>query len=231
MRFSAGFAMLAIVSTAWAQDELAGQNFDSGNDYGQRVEQVSGGNPGLQGETDPARKNDEVPNPFARPERSQMMDMMGAMGGMEGEMEEMGLEGPGMVMGMGMGGMEMGGMEGYAASSPEQLFGEGLQRAIRALRLANNDQTKETLRRHIRTAFEERYERMIATRKKDIARLKRSVAKLEAEMQRREAAKDRVVQLQLQSVQLAAEGILEPNELLPSSGSRQRGAADDLFGN
>ena len=209
MRPPAFCVLLGIASVTWAQDDA----FD-GNPFGNRgssslVNQESDGDPLRGGEKTGERKKESVPNPF---EQAEMMmgGMMGEMGGMgmemegtmEDEMEDM------MDMGMGMG--------GYGGPSPEQIFRQGLQRAIVALRKATNDDTKETLRGHIRNAFEERYEKMITARKQDIARLKQSVAKLEAEMKRREAAKDRVVQLQLQSVQLAAEGILEPNELLPA---------------
>lgn len=167
-------------------------------------------------------KSPAVPNPFTKPKGRMMGDM--DMGGY-GDMADMeGMEGMmgGMDMDMGMGmEMEMGGMGGEMGMSMEAAedhdFRQGLRRAITALRNAKSGDEKETLRDYVRIAFEKRYQAMITQRKKDISRLKQSVARLEAEMQRREAAKDRVVQLQLQSVQLAAEGILEPNELLPTA--------------
>ncbi len=207
MRFLALCALFGIASTSSAQVERKVDLF---------AQDPAAGDPSAPVETIRERQKNAVPNPFAQPisggmagagmaaeSMMDMEDMMGGMGGMGGDMD---------MADMGMGG----GM--YGGPSPEQVFREGLQRAIVALRKAKSDEEKETLRGHIREAFENRYETMITERKRDIARLKQSLANLEAEMQRRAAAKDRVVQLQLQSVQLAAEGILEPNELLPSAG-------------
>ena len=125
------------------------------------------------------------------------MDSMGGMGfgRMEDEMMEMGM-----------------GME-YTEVMPDELFRHGLQRAIHSLKNAKSDKESETLRGYVRAAFSDRYDKMIADRTRDIARLKENVAKLEGDLKRREAAKERVVHLQLQSVQLAAEGLLDLGEL------------------
>ena len=149
--------------------------------------------------------------------------MMGMGMGMDMEMEEMGMMmedemGSGMDMGMGMmadggmGGMDGGGMATETAE--DRKFRLGLQHAIVWLRKVDgNEDQQQKLRGYIREAFENRYDRMMDKRKQDLAELRRGMEKLELEFRRRQAAKERVVQLQLQSVQLAAEGLLEPNDL------------------
>lgn len=216
MRFLALCVLFSILSTTWAQDAIfdPSQRVTSNADL--YAQDTAGGDATTPTKKIRERKTDVVPNPFAQPQRGGMMGMEMMMGMGEEEMEM---------------DMEMGGMSGMSSGpSPEQVFREGLQRAIIALRKAKSDDTREMLRGHIREAFEKRYETMIAARRKDIARLKQSVANLEAEMQRRAVAKDRVVQLQLQSVQLAAEGILEPNELLPRAGKAPVTRGTNPFG-
>ncbi len=109
----------------------------------------------------------------------------------------------------GMDGMMMDSM----SNSRDQIFRLGLQRAIAALQKAKTEQEKQVLQGFVRKALSERYDRMISSRQEDLNKLKKKIAKLESDLKRREAAKDRVIQLQLQSVQLAAEGLLELNEL------------------
>jgi hypothetical protein len=174
----------------------------------------------------------KVPNPFEEKPRGGGYGMMGVGGGdMEGMMgsfeemedEEMGMDMVEMGMGMGTGG---------AASSQDQRFRRGLQRAIQSLQQAKTDSEKETLRGYVRDAFDDRYTKMIASRKGDLERLKRSVAKLESDLKRREAAKERVVQVQMQSVQLAAEGLLELGELqggFGGTGGSGGGYGDDDY--
>ncbi|TWT84314.1 hypothetical protein CA13_57910 [Planctomycetes bacterium CA13] len=165
-----------------------------------------------------------VPNPFDIPPGSS--DMMG-MGGMYGG-EISDRMGGGMDGGMDLGSMDSGSMGGYdmggygmEAPPPnlEQQFRQGLQRAITMLRQAKSDQQKEKLREYIRGAFEAKYDRMMAQRQKDLDELRKGIEKLESELKRRGEAKDRVVQLQLQSVQLAAEGLLDPGDLQGSGGN------------
>jgi hypothetical protein len=186
---------------------------------------------GGQGRTNRARRQPAqdaglpaVPNPFDLPSES----MMGGYGGMEemeedymdsGEMDE-----DMMDMGMGMGGgmeMGMGGMGDYeggdgmgmygmgSMSSADQRFQAGLQRAIAAIRKSDTEADQKTLLNFVRRAFEDRYDESIQSRQKQLLQIKQRVAKLEAELKRREAAKSRVVEVQLQSVQLAAEGLLD----------------------
>ncbi|TWU49859.1 hypothetical protein [Rubripirellula reticaptiva] len=121
--------------------------------------------------------------------------------------------GMGMEMGMDdMMGMDMG-MGAEQKPSQDELFRANLPRAIQILKEAKTPENKSTLQGYIREAFEQRYDRMMSQRQKDIERLRNSLAELESDLKRRTAAKDRVVQLQLQSVQLAAEGLLQLDDL------------------
>ena len=141
-----------------------------------------------------------------------MMGMMG-MGGM-GDMAEMsGMEEMSDMMGGMMGGM----MGAPSRDNAERVFQRGLQRAIIALGKAKTDRERETLRGYVRQALDERYRKMISARQKELDRLSASVARLKADLKRREHAKDRVIEVQMQSVQLAAEGLLQLGEL---SGAR-----------
>ncbi|TWU06389.1 hypothetical protein [Stieleria varia] len=140
----------------------------------------------------PAKPAETIANPFDQPIED--------TGGYE------------MMDGYGSGMMEMGmGME--AAPSPDDMFRANLPRAIEQLKRSKTPEERAALQNYIREAFENRYDRMMNDRKKDIERLRASLAELESDLRRRTAAKDRVVQLQLQSVQLAAEGLLELNDL------------------
>ena len=160
------------------------------------------------------RPSQVVQNPFS--ESAQAADVESSVGygsmGMDLDMEE------------GLGGMGMG-MAGGNAPDPEERFGRGLRLAIKMLKQTEDDAQKEVIRGHIRTAFEQRYDRLIAKRKEDVQRLRDSIAQLESDLSRRIAAKTRVVELQLQSVQLAAEGLLELNVPQP-----EPAGMDDMIG-
>lgn len=154
-----------------------------------------------------------LPNPFESPPPP-----AGMMGGAD-EMMEMGMGGM-EEMDMGMGGMGMDmdmdmdmGMGMMGAVGPEDYFRSGLQKAIRMLQNVKTDTDRKTLQNYIRVAFEERYDRMMQRRKQDLDSLRKGIEKLEMELKRRVEAKERVVQLQLQSVQLAAEGLLDASDL------------------
>lgn len=135
-------------------------------------------------------------------------------------------EGYGMEMDMGMMGMDDMGME--TKPSADELFRANLPRAIQQLKKSKTPEERTALQKYIRQAFEQRYDRMMADRKQDIARLRKSLTELESDLQRRTAAKDRVVGLQLQSVQLAAEGLLELNDLQGMGSSGEMGGGMDM---
>lgn len=146
----------------------------------------------------------------SRPKRRGVRDPFEGQTGMSGMM------GGGMSTGegdmMGMEGMEGMMMEGEGPS-PDDAFRIGLQRAIKALGKADSQEDKRALQEYVREAFADRYDKMLAGRKQDLDRLKKQIANLETDLDRRAKAKDRVIQLQLQSVQLAAEGLLDLNDL------------------
>ncbi|MGB7328632.1 MAG: hypothetical protein WBD31_27390 [Rubripirellula sp.] len=138
---------------------------------------------------------------------------------------EMGGMGMDVDMGMGMS------MEVEQLPDQDELFRANLPRAIEMLKEAKTPENKSTLQGYIREAFEQRYDRMMSQRQKDIERLRNSLAELESDLKRRTAAKDRVVQLQLQSVQLAAEGLLQLDDLQGiGRGSEGYGGGDMGYG-
>jgi hypothetical protein len=147
-----------------------------------------------------AKPKSRVADPFAA-KPSQMMEMAAGLG-MEADMGE-------------MGGMAMEYEEGYgdAGPSPDDAFRFGVQRAIKALRQAKSAEDKAALHSFVRKAFSDRYDEIIKARKQKLDDLKQRIANLEQELVRRAQAKDRVVALQLQSVQLAAEGLLDLKDL------------------
>jgi hypothetical protein len=205
MRYVCLTGLLFLASHAWSQEEplVVRLGIDA---TAARPQQAAGGG---GDQTTEAKK---VPNPFAQPpRRGAAMGLGGGMEGMgTGGMEEM-MADMEMDTGMGMG------ME-YTEILPDELFRRGLQRAIHSLKNAKSDEEGDALRGYVRAAFSERYDKMIVDRKRDVAKLKKSIAKLEQDLKRREFAKERVVQLQLQSVQLAAEGLLDLGDLQGVSG-------------
>jgi predicted outer membrane protein len=201
MRTILALALTCLVSSAWSQDE-----------------------PPIRKQ---AATEATVQNPF------EIADVMGAEG-----MAGMGMMGGGMEMGMmsamgggeGMGEMGMGGMGMGMGGMPDPnaKFRHGLQTAIRMIQLAKSEEEKTVLRNFVREAFENRYDEMLASRQKDLEELRKGIKRLEQEIQRRGAAKERVVQLQLQSVQLAAEGLLDTSDL-QGLNSAPAATVDDLF--
>lgn len=161
------------------------------------------------------------PNPFQAASDS-MSDMDMEMGM---EMEGGGMGGPpaGEMM---MEDMMMGGMGGgmMAAPNPEDVFQNGLQRAIRTLRKTDNPQHKTALKGYIKTALEQRYTRMIEMRRQELQRLRDQLTNLDKDLQRRQAAKNRVIEVQMKSVELAAEGLLELGDL------QRRESGEEVYG-
>ena len=169
------------------------------------------------------RNTQEVANPFDAPAGHSGMGMMGMMMEMGGEMDDMGME-------MGMEMMMAGDDYGMGAPpSAAQRFRNGLQRAIKALKNAKSEKEREKLRGFVREALAERYDSMLKGRKRDLDRLKKRLSALEGDLKRRASAKDRVVQLQMQSVQLAAEGLLELGSMPGGYGTMEAGG-DEMSG-
>lgn len=144
--------------------------------------------------------------------RANAGDMMGM--GADMGMDDGGMGGYGMGMGemeMGMGEMGMDMEMGMGASEPDpdSIFRRGLQLAIAQLREAKTPAKKETLRAYLRNAFQNRYDNVMQKRQKDLDDLKKRVSDLQADLERRVAARDRVISLQMQSVELTAEGLMQ----------------------
>ncbi|MCG8652303.1 MAG: hypothetical protein MI861_20855 [Pirellulales bacterium] len=161
--------------------------------------QVPGGLPGEEEGSGTAAK---IPNPF---------DAAHDGIGMQGDMEMMMMGDEMMEEGMmDVGGMDMMAMSGgFRRPSEEDIFQRGLQLAISQLRQTEKQENKNVLLGYVKKAFEERYDKSIAKRRKELQQIKNRVVQLEKNLARREAAKQRVLEVQLQSVQLAAEGLLE----------------------
>ena len=141
----------------------------------------------------------KVKNPFDVTDK-EVRSMMGDEGGME--MMGMEMEEDAYGGGMGM-------MMGSEAPTEEDRFELGLQRAITALKAAKSEPERTALLAYVRRAFQDRYDRSILQRREELQKLKARLAKLDSDLKRREAAKSRVIEVQMQSVQLAAEGLME----------------------
>lgn len=142
--------------------------------------------------------------------RANAGDMMGM--GADMGMDDGGMDGYGMGMGemdMGMGEMGMDMEMGASEPDPDSIFRRGLQLAIAQLREAKTPAKKETLRAYLRNAFQNRYDNVMQKRQKDLDDLKKRVSDLQADLERRVAARDRVISLQMQSVELTAEGLMQ----------------------
>ena len=179
-------AVFSITSIAWSQDDP----FGGGSLPSKSADPFAGES------ADPFAGEDDTPRPTTRQFRDPF-DINVDAEGLGGEEDH-------AVMEM---------MSGSQGPSHDDRFRIGLQKAITALKKAKSDQERKALEGFIVQAFSDRYDRIIASRKKDLERLKKQIASLEQDLSRREAAKSRVIQVQLQSVQLAVEGVLELNEL------------------
>lgn len=220
MKLVLSLVSIGFVSLAVAQDDASDRKsaLGAGSNSAQQQAQLKTTR-GFDGSQSEKRS---LPNPFDLPARNagSMSDM--GSGDMEGMM---GMEASG---GYGME-SDMMGMGGYAPADP---FQRGLQRAIEMLRKARSPTDKATLEGYIRKALEDRYAAMLQKRKKELEQLKASLAKLESDWKRRAGAKDRVVQVQMQSVQLAAEGLLDLNQGQASMGFPAGGGfAGSEYGN
>lgn len=121
--------------------------------------------------------------------------------GMGSEMEM----GSGMEMGMGM----MGGMPAAAAPTPSELFQQALQRAVQRLRSAKTEEEKQELLELVRSALSERYEQALTQREQELDDLEQRLQKLRTDLERRRQAQQKVIDVQLQTVELAGEGLVE----------------------
>ena len=152
---------------------------------------------------------------------------MGSMMGMDGSMMGDGYGDMGMdsMMYEDMSYGDMGGGSEPAFSN-EQLFRYRLRTAISQISDAENADEKAALLKYTQAALQEQYDAMIARRTRDLNRLQEKLTRLEEDLRKRAAAKDRVVKLQMQSVILAAEGLLDLNSLQSSGNNGYDGEMD-----
>ena len=182
--------------------------------------QVNGQSPekNLRTEVQAKKKVSDTADPFAKWKRRIEDD---------DALEETGLGAADMGMG-GFGDMDMEGFGGGGAQSNKALFNRGLQNAINRLKSTKDEKVRANLKASIREAFALHYDEMIKQRTKDISMLQSELNELQSELKRRKDAKDRVVDLQLQSVQLAAEGLLDLGGL--GSGAPHRSHPQSMDG-
>lgn len=159
----------------------------------------------------------QVANPFEltlQPSSAVQSEMMGM------DMASMDMDASSMGMAM---------MDGEPAVPDDELFRYRLRTAISQISDSESAADKAAILKYTQTALQDQYDLMIARRKKDLERLKERLAMLEADLQKRAAAKDRVVKLQMQSVILAAEGLLDLNSLQSQPSSNEYRMREQTF--
>ena len=102
-----------------------------------------------------------------------------------------------------------GGYGGEGQLSPSQLFQQAIQVAVMRLAQAESDAQKQKLLEVVRGAFNERYEQAIARRQQQLEQLEKQLQQLREDLERRRSAQQKVVEVQLRTVELAGEGLVE----------------------
>ncbi len=147
--------------------------------------------------------------------------------------------GAGGMPGMPGGGMSGGGMGGFAMSArtrKDLAFQNGLVRTLEQLKKTTDPEEKKVLLQYARDAFSKRYQEQLKERATTIESLERKLNQLKEDHKRRADATERIVDLQMKSLDLVAEGLLDSQQLLrwgsaldqPTAGSR--GTNSDPFG-
>lgn len=145
------------------------------------------------------------------------MGMEGGYGGVGIGMT--GGEGYGMVAPGGAGGFPgaggYSGAGGYAggdygqAASPSELFQKAVRDSVQRLAQAKTEAEKQQLLEAVRTAFHERYQQAIAQRQRELNRIEKQLQQLREDLERRRAAEQKVVEVQLRTIELAGEGLVQ----------------------
>lgn len=177
-----------------------------------------------------AQEGEETPpNPFEMPSEA---------GGYGGYGEMGGYPGGGGGYGGGMMGEGYGEMGGYGGGSPPDPFRAGLDRLLDMLREAKSEAEKKQLMEYAREALAKRYKQQLERREAEISDLERRLDALRQEQQRRNDAAERIVDLQMRSLELAAEGLLERDQVITVDSpperrgrtNRRRGGAGAGYG-
>lgn len=118
------------------------------------------------------------------------------------------------VMPGGPGGGYGGAAGGYGGGmssepSPSDLFQTAVRNSVQRLARAKTDAEKQKLLETVRSAFHERYQQAIAQRQGELDRLEQQLQQLRQDLERRRAAEQKIVEVQLRTVELAGEGLVE----------------------
>lgn len=95
-------------------------------------------------------------------------------------------------------------------TSPNMLFQQAVRQTVKRLAAASTEAEKRKLLDLVRAAFNERYERAIATRQQELDELEQRLQALRADLDHRREAQEKVVDVQVRTVELAGEGLVEP---------------------
>lgn len=109
-------------------------------------------------------------------------------------------------------------------------FRAGLARLLDMLPKAKSEEEKKQLLEYAREALTKRYQQQLENREREIRNLELRLTALRDEQQRRSDAAERIIELQMKSLELAAEGLLERDQVINISPRRQRTGASPYGG-
>jgi hypothetical protein len=213
MKLIAWISLLSVL--AWASVGRAQQDPLGGSDNQSTPQNSSLGGPGLDGPG--GMPGMGVPGMGSGGGMAPGGPGMGSGGGMALGGSGMGGPGMGYDYGNGMGGMGDGpmiGPDGKVISMKDYRFMTGLGTLLDRLSKASSDSQIQQLKESARKAFKARYAEQLQARESKIAELEAQIADLKIEQQRRADAADRVVDLQMQSLELAAEGLMDRQQFI-----------------
>lgn len=107
----------------------------------------------------------------------------------------------------------------------EARFKHALSMLIEQLASAETNSAKETLLGYAREALTERYTEQIELRRKEISRLELRLKELKEDLAKRSARAEQVVSLQINSLELASEGLIDHDQVLKLGGAKSAPAA------
>lgn len=96
----------------------------------------------------------------------------------------------------------------------EQRFQLGIRRVVKSLEQAETEEEKERLLELGRKGLELQYQRKLNERKAELEKLRRQLEQLETDYGRRVQAMPRIIDLQLESLKLASEGLLNLEDVI-----------------
>jgi len=102
----------------------------------------------------------------------------------------------------------------------EARFKHALSMVIEQLASAETSSAKKTLLGYAREALTERYTEQIELRRKEISRLEMRLKELKEDLAKRSARAEQVVNLQINSLELASEGLIDRDQVLKLGGAK-----------